>query len=523
MRTPLIVIENLSITFQHRGEKINALSGINLSINTGDIVALAGETGSGKSTLARAILGSLPTDVTQMTGDITYHFNKQRPQKQPDGLLGKKITCVLQNPLLAMNPTMRCGKQIEECLPLEGKTSQSDRKARVLRLLEKYELEDPDRVYRSYPHQLSIGQLQRVMIAMALAPNPELIIADEPFTSVDTITRLELLKLFQAAIADRQLTLLLISHDLQIIDRIAKKWCMLKEGNLLAQGSTPFLSKEHREEYLQILTASYQKLQQPGKFDSNVQFKRFMSFNDVSFRYHDGKSDLKAALHQISFRILRGEIFGIVGRSGSGKSTIARILGGLLRGYEGEVILDGTEIGQVLNHNRMGYYKRIQYLLQDAASALPPRIRVGYLLQEALRTFRGLESKEIRTLIQEILAFVGLPTSIVNRYRGQLSGGQMQRVALARALCADPDLLILDESLTALDKSVQFEMVTLLKRVNEQEGKTIILVSHDLALIRHLCHRVLVVNAGRVEESGRTEEVLTRSQSKYIQALVNSS
>ncbi len=525
----LLQIENLSLGYETAEESLEALKGVDLDVRAGEITLLFGETGSGKSSLAKAVLGLLPKNARlglessiRWQGEEQLSFTRSWRKE----VLGKQITTVMQNPLLAMNPIMRIGRQVGEAVAIKNNVSGSQRRAKVLMLFEKVNLEDPMRVLRSYPHQVSVGQLQRAAIAMALAPRPKLILADEPFSSVDTLNKQALADLFTRLRAEIGCAFLVISHDLGLCRRLgAHQWYIMHEGQIDSRGRGEVLDHLHPSgSYSEQLVQSYHRLRSAQGPDEADSPRSIIAVKGVSHTYRSVRSPAEVpshpALHQVSFSVARGEFFGIVGASGSGKSTLAKIMGGLLSGYQGSVLLDARQVQDRVSEDPRQFFGFVQYLMQDAATALPPLRRVDKILLETLQAFQpSLHRKERRQRLEELMGEVQLTPGHLLKYRNQLSGGEKQRICIARALAAAPSILILDESLTSLDKGVQWRMVQLLQKLRSASGITILLVAHDLALIRHCCDRVLVLREGKVEILTTPQQLTKEHENAYLRAL----
>lgn len=479
-----------------KGQSIG-LDDISLELDEAEIGLILGKTGAGKSTLLRTILGTLSPNAEIASGstvvvgiqNVVTATKKQR-RKLYQGILSN----MPQNPLLALNPTLTCGRQVAEVLPGNAK----HKRQTVLNLFERVSLPQGSDLYDAYPHQVSLGQLQRISLAMALASNPRLILVDEPFSSLDPGTTEKLVSLFEK-IRDEGIGFLMITHDLEQVDRLADKWIWLDKGKIIAEGKTSLFEREmHLPEQVQRVIKAHQHVKSQRVEDVTQSSTPLLSLRSVSYRYLNRSflsfrsREIKYALKNIDLDIFRGEVLGIVGSSGSGKSTLVKIIGGLLNDYQGERI-------SFLPDGR--YFDKVQYIMQDAATALPPRRSIGRILGDILSVHHPNSSGADRLHLKEMLMQdVGMPIATLEKSRFQLSGGEKQRILLARALAVHPQLIILDESLNALDRDVQKEMLRLIQALITKYDLSVILVSHDQLLIEHFCQRVIVMEHGLVKE-----------------------
>ncbi len=486
-----------------------------------------GETGSGKSTIGKSILRLIGTDGRILAGEILLQGEEvsKMPEKIFASRRGRVIATIPQNPYLALDPVMRCGKQVEEVFMLEKKFKKSQVREKVISLFTDVKLDDPERIYRSYPHMASIGELQRVCVAMAIAASPKLLIADEPFSSVDSINRLLLADLFWQVASQRDIGILLITHKIELVDKLADRWYLLHHGKIVESGVGGFSSAALSNPYAQKVAADHAAMKSVNKI-SNPPDETLFELVDLSVTFSTKtffglrKQDSKAAIKRVSFKVNSREILGIVGRSGSGKSTLAKVMGGLLTTYDGNAFFRSNEINRWVQSNRRSYYSQVQYLMQDAGASLPPRRKTGNVIVDTLNAFHPSSRSQQHDKALELLASVELGQHFFGKRRDELSGGEQQRVSIARALAAQPAALILDESLNSLDKPVQRQIIDLLRSLQSQYELTIILISHDLSLISHFCTRTVVLNQGEIAEIGATFDVVNSPRASITKDLI---
>jgi len=464
------------------------LQNVNLELKSGEVLAVLGKTGSGKSTLAKAVLLSLGKDAVLHESSQIFMNDLDLVKANPQELRRFRrsdIAIVPQNPLLACNPTRTCGSQIAEC-------ADSITHDQILDLLQRVEIPNSEEVMDAYPHQISLGQLQRVCLAMAVVKKPKIIIADEPFSSLDPQNSARLSQLFKKMVAQDHTGFLLISHDLGMVRELADRWLWLEAGNVLGTGMGKITAVSAPKEMLRVLAieaarkGTNSEVQPPAK-------NHILYLKDISYSYEKrsiwNRTAPSKILHMISLEIGERQILGITGESGSGKSTLAKIMGGLINDFEGQRVL----VGQ----GTASYFATVQYLLQDAATSLPPLRKVIDIIGDAyLAHHPKCRKTELEQTVKKLLNDVHLPTVFADRYRHELSGGQKQRVSLARALAAKPKLLILDETLSALDLHIQEEVLQLLREIVATTKVGIVLVTHDHELAHSFCHRVIHLQNG---------------------------
>ena len=518
-RQPIIAVQHLQIC---AAEKI-LVEDLSFELVRGQTLAIVGESGSGKSLSSLAILGLLPATLTQrgqihLEGQLLSQQTKQQTQQWRQ-MRGRRVAMIFQEPMTALNPLHRVGQQIGEMLLLSG-LSKAQTRAKVLDLLNQVGIRDPEHKLQAYPHELSGGQRQRVMIAMALALDPDVLIADEPTTALDVTLQTQILELLQQLKAERDMALLLISHDLNLVRRYSDQVIVLQAGQVRERGATEALFANPQHAYtVDLLDHDFgQPLPMQTDAPPLLQLKKLA----VSFPIKSGLlnrvTDHVHALKPLDLTVYRGESVGIVGESGSGKTSMALALARLISST-GQITLDGTQLDHVPEKQLRPLRSQFQMVFQDPFGSLNPRFTLEQLIGEGVES-RLPKRAERRQAVLDALAKVELPDSFIDRYAHELSGGQRQRVALARALIMQPKLLILDEPTSALDRTTQRAMVALLRKLQTEENLSYLFISHDLAVVRALCQRVLVLNQGEVMEIQATEALFREPRTDYTRRLV---
>lgn len=517
----LLTLRNLRIRF---GEQ-TVVNQLDLDLEKGRMLALVGESGSGKSLTALSLLNLLPdaahwqADTMTLGGDSLLGLKAAQRRR----LRGGRIGMIFQEPLTALNPLHTVEKQISESLFIHQGLSRSAARQRCLRLLEQVELPANQGMLRRYPHQLSGGQRQRVMIAMALANEPQLLIADEPTTALDVTVQETILTLIKRLQRELNLSVLLISHDLGVVSRFAEDLLVMHNGSKVEQGPAQQVLSDPQEPYTRHLLRSEPQgraapLAQPAPAllcARNIQV-HFKGRRQSLLR----PPPLTKAVDGVDLQVHRGETLGIVGESGSGKSTLALALLRLIRS-EGQLTFAGTDLRQLKASEMRRWRRHIQVVFQDPYGSLNPRMTIGQIIAEGLAVHQPEQSAAERDRqVQDLLSEVGLDPQAQQRYPHEFSGGQRQRVAIARALILEPDLLVLDEPTSALDRSVQHQILELLKALQQRHGLSFIFISHDLKVVRALCHRVIVMKDGVVVESNDTHSLFTAPQQDYTRRLL---
>ena len=516
----LLDITNLSLSIN--GTPI--LRDVSLSVNTGEIVAVTGESGSGKSLTALATMGLLPKG-SQTTGTITLEGQNLLTTSEADlcNIRGNKIGMVFQEPMTALNPVQTIGAQVAETILIHGSMRKSDAMARAADVLTRVGLPQEQFPLSRYPHELSGGQRQRVVIAMAIALRPKLLIADEPTTALDVTTQAQILDLLKDLARDYDMGLLMITHDLAVVSDMADKIVVMRLGEVVEQGETRSLLTNLKHDYTKMLfAASGHQVNLPDLPASDV----LLSVKNVVRDYTTprktvfGSTGVFRALNKVSFDIKSGERLGLVGESGCGKSTLTRAILGLEDVQGGEITLDGAPVFTGRKPN-LAVRRKMQVVFQDPFGSFNPRHKVARLITEPFHLLQTPPSHDERQrLINQTLTAVGLDPSDANKYIHQFSGGQRQRIAIARALIIQPDLIVFDEAVSALDVSVRAQILDLLANLSAKYNLTYLFISHDLSVVRTITDRVLVMQRGEIVEQGETEQVFTAPNHPYTQELI---
>ncbi|NPT44815.1 dipeptide ABC transporter ATP-binding protein [Paraburkholderia sp. 1N] len=527
---PLLEIDRFSVRF---GDKI-AVHELSLSIARGERVALVGESGSGKSVTALSILRLV--EHADLSGRMLLDGEDllQKTEQEMRGLRGADVAMVFQEPMTALNPLFTIGKQIAESLRLhEGLRPNAARK-RGIELLRRTGIPEPERRIDSFPHQLSGGQRQRAMIAMALACRPRLLLADEPTTALDVTVRQQIVDLLIALqeqeAAERGMAVLLITHDLNLVKRFAQRVAVMEKGVLVETNTTEALFSNPQHPYTQrLLDSEPQRAVEPVETDArpllDVQGLAVdYSTSAKGWRSMFGRSTFRA-VQDVDLSVRRGETLGIVGESGSGKSTLAATVLGLQRPAAGHIHIDGLPLATLKTaRSRRALYSRMQVVFQDPFGSLSPRMTVEQIIGEGLTMHQPeMDAKARRARIGSLLEEVGMPADAMLRYPHEFSGGQRQRIAIARALAVEPELLVLDEPTSALDVSIQKQVLNLLTNLQKKYKLSYLFITHDLAVMRAMAHRVIVMKSGRIVEAGDTLDVLRAPSHPYTQSLLASS
>ena len=496
----------------------------NLTVRRGELVCLVGESGSGKSVIAQAVMGLLPKGLRADAGQILL-AGTDVLQSSPDWLRAARcvrMSMIFQEPMTALNPVITCGRQIDEVLRKHTRLSSKERQRKVLRALEQVQLPDPPHMYTSYPHQLSGGQRQRIMIAMALILDPALLIADEPTTALDVTTQSQILKLIKELQLSHGTGVLFITHDFGVVAEIADQVAVLRLGELVEAGPTRQLLTAPCHPYTRMLIGSVPSLR-PAQREGNKSGELVLRINNLHKTYASSglfqRNRTVHAVSDVSIAIARGQTVGIVGESGSGKSTVARCVARLIDPSGGQVWLGGQEIGQASRRALRPNRHRIQIVFQDPYRSLNPRRTVGQSMVEG-PMYYGVSRDDALGRARQLMELVRLDPQALQRFPHEFSGGQRQRICIARALAMEPEVLIADEAVSALDVSVQKQVLELLDDIRARLNLAVLFITHDLRVAAQICDQVAVMHQGRLVEFGTTAQVLGQPRHAYTQSLL---
>ncbi|TNE80545.1 MAG: ABC transporter ATP-binding protein [Bacteroidetes bacterium] len=555
---PLLELRNLAVYFKAEKQEFAAVQGLNFSLNAGESLAIVGESGSGKSVSLKAMMGLLPQRaIARIEGEALFTRDNKTvdllklSQKELRPYRGKGLAMIFQEPMTALNPVMRCGEQILEAVLLHTKLKGKEAKNRVLALLEEVRVSETERIYKSYPHEVSGGQRQRVMIAMALAGDPQVLIADEPTTALDVSVQASILELLKRLKEERGMALIFISHDLGVVKQIADRCLVMFRGVKLEEQNADDLFRSPQHVYTKALLACRPGARTPGTrlpvmrdfFDlteegefipktlapgyealhTRPEQNPYLKIEDLKVSYLESgawaSKQKKEVIHGLDFEIFKGETLGLLGESGSGKSTLGRAIMQLIR-YSGKVWLEGKNLNGKDSLSRRKLSAKIQLIYQDPYASLNPVLRVGDALDEVMLVHGEGDSKKRKAACIAMLERVGLSESDLAKYPHEFSGGQRQRISIARALLCKPEFIVCDESVAALDVSVQAQVLNLLMELKAEFGLTYLFITHDLQVVKHIADRVLVLNKGGIADLQATADLFRNPQDEYTKNLL---
>ncbi|MGW5076240.1 dipeptide ABC transporter ATP-binding protein [Rhodococcus sp. NPDC004095] len=520
---PLLRVDDLRVEYGDANDPVVAVDGVGLRVSRGEVVAVVGESGSGKSTTAHAILGLLSGSGRVTGGTVTFDGERldTLSDRAFEKVRGARIGLVPQDPTTSLNPVIRIGDQIAEALRIHGLADRRSAKVEALRILEEAGLDNPELRAGQYPQDLSGGQRQRVLIGIALACHPDLVIADEPTSALDVTVQRRILDHLEARIAERGTAVLLITHDLGVAADRADRIVVMQQGRVVETGPASQVLDNPQHEYTRSLLAAA-----PSLADGPVRPERgaaepLLSVSGVSKTFRIDRRHSLDAVRGVSFEVPRGRTLSLVGESGSGKSSVARIAIRLETATSGTVRFDGRDITGLRGRDLRALRRRVQIVHQNPYAALDPKLRIRDLVAEPLGAF-GIGTKRDRARrVEELLDHVALSAAHLDRRPAELSGGQRQRVAIARALALQPELLVLDEPVSALDVSVQAQILDLLTDLQDELGLSYLFISHDLAVVRQISDNVAVMRSGEIVESGSTADIFDNPQHEYTRVLLD--
>lgn len=577
MNNKLLQVVNLTTDFLSDGVFSTAVKGINFELNRGEILAIVGESGSGKSVTSLSAMGLIkkPGKINPNSQVIFHQKDKEAidfislPDQEMRKFRGNRIAMIFQEPMTSLNPVFKCGDQVAEALILHMGMSKKEAKLRTIELFKEVLLPRPEAIYESYPHQISGGQKQRVMIAMAISCNPDILIADEPTTALDVTVQKSILKLLKSLQERLGMGIIFITHDLGVVAEIADRVVVMYRGDIVEEGNVADVFYQPKHAYTKGLLACrplmdklLSKLPTVKDFleiDSNGQLVEratsidqiinrlvisevernqhqqnlysqtpLLEINNISVHYPTETNwigqtkEVLKAVDDLTFKVYPGETLGLVGESGCGKTTLGRAVLQLIKPTSGEVIYKGKNLCTLDSRAMRAYRKELQIIFQDPYSSLNPRMTIGAAIKEPMDVHGiGIDSKRRKEKVEELLEKVGLTAEMYNRYPHEFSGGQRQRVCIARALAVNPRFIICDESVSALDVSVQAQVLNLLNDLKKDFGFTYIFISHDLSVVKYMSDRMIVMNQGQIEEVGLAEDIYDNPQKAYTKRLID--
>ncbi len=528
---PILKVKDLHVSFTMRDEDFHAVRGVSFEVNKGETLGIVGESGSGKSVTARSIMRLLPSPPSYMKEGIIEFQGENlnlKTEKEMESIRGNGIGMIFQDPMTSLNPTKRIGKQICESIMKHMNVSKREAKRETIELLNLVGIKDSEVRYNQYPHEFSGGMRQRVMIAIALACKPALLIADEPTTALDVTIQAQILDLMKSIQQRFGTSIILITHDLGVVAEMCDHVVVMKKGEIVETGTTLEVFESPKHPYTKKLLNALPRLdekkkekrvsQLPEGIDKTIPLVQVTSLKQ---HFDSGKKGLTKAVDDISFHIRPGETLGLVGESGSGKSTTGRAILRLDEPTDGEVLYQGMAINRFTSKEMKSMRKHMQMIFQDPYSSLNPRFKVLDIIGQALDIHRMSKNKaEHKRRVEELLMMVGLEPEHAMRYPHEFSGGQRQRIGIARALAVEPDFIVCDEPLSALDVSIQTQIVKLLEDLQHKLGLTYLFIAHDLSMVKHISDRVAVMYAGKIVELAESEELYNNPLHPYTKSLL---
>lgn len=548
MINQLLKIIELSVSLKSSGQELLFIQ--NLEFKKGLITGIVGESGSGKSLTALSIMGLLADGLEFSKGNILFldkalnQYVDLSIKTEIEKRRGIQIGMIFQEPMTSLNPSMPCGKQLDECLKIHTDLKPAERKKKIVHLLEKVKLSDPRKMYGSYPHQLSGGQRQRVMIAMALSTSPDLLIADEPTTALDVTVQKEIILLLKELQAEYQLTVIFITHDLRILSEIAQEIIVMRNGKIIEEGPVKKILNNPENPYTKALIACQpspdkrpERLLTVEDFEAGTpkSYKErakviseipLLTIRNLDLHYQPGLWSVNKEFHalkNIHLDIFKGECLGLVGESGCGKTSLGKTILGLIRSASGDIIYREKNLNSLNKRDLRKIRKNIQVVFQDPYSSLNPLFKINKMLLEArILHFPDEKKSERYAFIENLILKTGLKIRDLEKYPHEFSGGQRQRIGIARALVVEPEFLILDEAVSALDVSVQAQILNLLNDLKKEFTLSYLFISHDLSVVKYMSDRIVVMKEGEIVESGDSDEIYFHPKSDYTKLLVSS-
>ncbi|WP_196895794.1 ABC transporter ATP-binding protein [Aureivirga marina] len=552
----MLLLNKINVKFKKHNQKIHIIQNLDFNLSKNTILGIVGESGSGKSITSLSILKLLPKNA-EVTGEILFEGENilNFSEKQMQTLRGNQISMIFQEPMSSLNPSMKCGRQVVEILQRHQNISKKEAKQEVISLFEKVKLPRPESIFNQYPHEISGGQKQRVMIAMAIACKPKLLIADEPTTALDVTVQKEIIDLLKSLQQEMQMSIIFITHDLSLISEIADEVLVMKQGKVVEHNSAKELFENPKEDYTKALINSRPKLEVRLKklptvsdfIDDNVNKEIFTSeerkerqkvmyekepileVKDLKTYFQPKKSffgkqekEIKA-VDSVSFKLFERETLGLVGESGCGKSTLSKTILHLEKATEGSIYYKGEDISKLNRNQFKKFRKDIQLIFQDPFASLNPKMKIGKAILETMTVHQVLNSKkERKEYVLNLLERVGLKREFYDRYPHEFSGGQRQRIGIARAIALQPKIIICDESVSALDVSVQAQVLNLLNELKEKFNFTYLFISHDLAVVKYMSDQLIVMNKGKIEEKEDADIIYDSPRTSYTKRLIDS-
>ena len=577
MENTLLEFKNLITEFHTEGNSIRAVNNVSFSLNKGETIGIVGESGSGKSVTSLSAMRLIPSPPGIISGgEIIFHSKNgvatnllELSEEEMRKFRGNEIAMIFQEPMTSLNPVFTCGDQVMEAIMLHQKLDRLNAKTLTLDLFKKVQLPDPERVFNTYPHQISGGQKQRVMIAMAMSCEPSVLIADEPTTALDVTVQKTILELMQGLQKEKEMGILFITHDLGVIAELADKVVVMYKGEIVEQGDVWSIFSNPQHPYTKGLLAcrpplnkrysflptvsDFMQTDGEGKIIDNgvsvadftkkltiseadrkkhqkllfanepvLKIQNLKTFFPVKGGFFGGTSDYVKAVNDVSFDVFPGETLGLVGESGCGKTTIGRTIIQLEKATEGKMIYKGKDITKMSEEELRAFRKEVQIIFQDPYSSLNPRMTIGNAIMEPMQVHSILDNdNERKKKVEELLSKVNLDPSHFYRYPHEFSGGQRQRIGIARALAVSPKFIICDESVSALDVSVQAQVLNLLNELKKEFGLTYIFISHDLSVVKYMSDRMVVMQEGKIEEMGDADQIYSSPNTPYTQKLID--